>query len=356
MSDGSETPEVAATGVVGLVLRELVRCGLDASETLIVYDDAAGDRRVAEAFVTAGQVLGATVLDLRIPPRTAPDGGGRQEWWAAWPDGLTEVLATGDLVVDLSGGGLFHTGRQGELLERGTRILRVREPVGRLRALFPIDAVRRRVEASVALLESAQEMHVRSPAGTDLRVRIAGRPVSGQYGYTDRPGRWDHWGTAIAVSAPAEGEGEGVYVLEPGDVVFLTATVGRYVREPLAVTFERGRITGIAGGIEAGMLEGLIARSPTDDARRLSHIGWGCDDRADWNAVDLYGREGGGGADVRSVSGAFILAFGANLDLGGTSDTNVHVDLPARRPTVTLDGREVVRDGRLVASQIAPDA
>jgi 2,5-dihydroxypyridine 5,6-dioxygenase len=353
MSDRSATPEVAATGLVGLVVRELARCNLAASETLIVFDDAGGDRGVAEAFVTAGQVLGATVLDLRVPPRTVPDDGRRQEWWAAWPDRLTDVLATGDLVVDLSGGGLFHTGRQGELLERGTRILRVREPVGRLRALFPIEAVRRRVEASVALLESADELRVCSSAGTDLRVRIAGQPVTGQYGYTDRAGRWDHWGTAIAVSAPAEGEGDGVYVLEPGDVVFLTATVGRYVREPLAVTFEGGRITDIAGGIEAEMLEDVIARSPTEDARRLSHVGWGCDDRADWNAVELYGRQGGGGADVRSVSGAFILAFGANLDLGGTSDTNVHVDLPARRPSVTLDGGEVVRDGRLVAPQLA---
>jgi 2,5-dihydroxypyridine 5,6-dioxygenase len=345
-------PADRPAGLVGLVLRELRLCALSSAETLVVYDDAAGDRTMADAFVAAGQVVGATVLDLRVPPRTAPDDGRRTEWWAAWPEGLTDVLATGDLVVDLSGGGLFHTGRQGELLERGTRILRVREPAGRLLALFPLEALRRRVEASLELLAGASEMHLTSAAGTDLRVPIGGQPATGQYGFTDTAGRWDHWGTAIAVSAPAEGAGEGVYVVEPGDVAFPTATIGRYLREPLTVRFEAGRVASIEGGIEAGMLEDLIAASPTADARRLAHVGWGCDHRADWNAVELYGRHGGGGADVRSVAGASILAFGANLDLGGSSDTNLHVDLPVRRLDVALDGRAVVRGGRFVAPEL----
>jgi 2,5-dihydroxypyridine 5,6-dioxygenase len=307
---------------------------------------------MADAFTTACQVLGAQVLDLRVPPRTKPDDGRRAEWWAAWPEGVTDVLAVSDLVVDLSGGGLFHSGRQDELLERGTRILRVREPVDRLEALFPLSSVRRRVEASVALLGAAREMHLTSEFGTDLRIPIAGQPVTGQYGYTDIAGRWDHWGTAIAVSAPGAGAGDGIYVLEPGDVVFFTATVGRYVREPLRVTFTAGRVTAIEGGIEAAMLEDLIARAPGEDARRLAHVGWGCDDRADWNAVELYGREGGGGADVRSVTGASILAFGANLDLGGTSDSNVHVDLPVRRLDIALDDRTIVERGRFVAPEL----
>ena len=85
------------------------------------------------------------------------------------------------------------------------------------------------------------------------------------------------------------------------------------------------------------MLEELIERGGGGDARRLSHIGWGCDPRADFNGVDLYGREGGGGADVRSVYGSVVIAFGANNDLGGTSVSSVHVDLATR--VASVDGR-----------------
>ena len=166
-----------------------------------------------------------------------------------------------------------------------------------------------------------------------------------QHGYTNTAGRWDHFGTALAALAPAEGQGDGEYVLAPGDVVFFTATVGRAVTESLRVRFVEGAIESIEGGIEAGMLKRLIERGGGGDAQRLSHIGWGCDPRADFDGVQLYGREGGGGADVRSVYGSVVIAFGANNDLGGTSVSSVHVDLATRVASVAVDGRPVLADG-----------
>jgi 2,5-dihydroxypyridine 5,6-dioxygenase len=162
-------------------------------------------------------------------------------------------------------------------------------------------------------------------------------------------------GTALAALAPAEGAGDGVYVLAPGDVVFFTATVGRYLTEPLRVEFREGSITSITGGIEAAMLEDLIDAAPSDHARRLSHVGWGCDPRAEWNGVELYGRDGGGGADVRSVYGTVVVAFGANLDLGGTSDSPVHVDLATRIGSVTVDGATLLDSGRFTVPELTID-
>ena len=195
-------------------------------------------------------------------------------------------------------------------------------------------------------------MRFTSPAGTDLYIETAGQPVTVQYGYTDTPGRWDHFGTALAALAPAEGQGDGEYVLAPGDVVFFTATVGRYVTEPLHVRFRSGEIESITGGIEAQMLRELIERGGGGDARRLSHIGWGCDPRADFNGVDLYGREGGGGADVRSVYGSVVIAFGANNDLGGTSASSVHVDLATRVASADVDDRAVLVDGEFALPEL----
>jgi 2,5-dihydroxypyridine 5,6-dioxygenase len=219
-------------------------------------------------------------------------------------------------------------------------------------ALFPTPEVTEHARRSGELLAACTTMRFTSPAGTDLHVDTTGRPVTVQHGYTDTPGRWDHFGTALAALAPAEGEGDGEYVLAPGDVVFFTATVGRYVTEPLRVRFRAGVIESITGGIEAAMLTDLIERGGGGDARRLSHIGWGCDPRADFNGVDLYGREGGGGADVRSVYGSVVIAFGANNDLGGTSVSSVHVDLATRVASVELDDRPVLVDGKFEVPEL----
>jgi 2,5-dihydroxypyridine 5,6-dioxygenase len=222
----------------------------------------------------------------------------------------------------------------------------------RLEALFPTPEVTAHAKRSGELLAVSSVMQFTSPAGTNLSVQTDGQPVTVQYGYTNEPGRWDHFGTALAALAPAEGEGDGAYVLAPGDVVFFTATVGRYVTEPLRVEFREGAITRITGGIEARMLEELIERGGGGDARRLSHIGWGCDPRADWNAVELYGRQGGGGADVRSAHGSVVIAFGANNDIGGTSVSSVHVDLAMRIASVQLDGRSVLDGGAFTVREL----
>ncbi|MHB1468673.1 MAG: M29 family metallopeptidase [Solirubrobacteraceae bacterium] len=338
----ASAPARARGGVVGLMLRELELCAVTHETTVLVYTDGLGRAELASGFSTAAQLLGASVLELTAPPPSRPtDEDGPAKWWSQTGGALTRTLALADLVIDVSGGGLFHAG-QDEILAAGARILRAREPLGRLEALFPRQDVVAHVKSSAALLAGSGEVRFTSSAGTDLKVRTAGQPVTAQWGYTDTPGRWDHWGTALAALAPAEGEGEGVYVLAPGDVVFFTATIGRYVREPLRIEFRGGSVSSIEGGIEAQMLNDLLERSGEADARRLSHLGWGCDPRADWNALELYGPQGGGGGDLRSVHGGVVIAFGANLDLGGTSDSSVHVDLAARAGNVAVDGEPVL--------------
>lgn len=339
-------------GIPGLFARELELCALTAEETVIVYSDEGGRAELFSGFSLAAQLLGATVLELRAPRRPRlPGESGADRWWTTASTPIERALRLADLVIDVSSGGLFHAG-QDEILAAGTRILRAREPMRRLAALFPTPEVTDHARRSGELLAGAEVIRFTSPSGTDLTVNTAGSPVTIQHGYTDVAGRWDHFGTALAALAPAEGEGEGEYVLAPGDVVFFTATVGRTITEPLRLRFRAGRLDSVAGGIEARMLEDLIERGDGGDARRLSHIGWGCDPRADFNGVELFGRDGGGGADVRSVYGSVVIAFGANNDLGGTSVSSVHVDCATRVASAEVDGREVLVDGEFQVAEL----
>ena len=102
-----------------------------------------------------------------------------------------EMLKQSDLVIDLVF--LLHSKEQVEIQAAGARMLLVMEPPETLARLFPTADQRRRVETSEELLAAATTLRVTSPAGTDVTYRLGAYPIMTQYGYTDTPGRWDHW-------------------------------------------------------------------------------------------------------------------------------------------------------------------
>jgi hypothetical protein len=67
------------------------------------------------------------------------------------------------------------------------------EPVDNLARRFPSPDLRRRVEAGEELLGKASTLRFTNAHGTDVICDLGAYPVITEYGYTDTPGRWDHW-------------------------------------------------------------------------------------------------------------------------------------------------------------------
>ncbi|MNF16539.1 2,5-dihydroxypyridine 5,6-dioxygenase [compost metagenome] len=55
--------------------------------------------------------------------------------------------------------------------------------------------------------------------------------------------------------------------------------------------------------------------------------------------------------DARAFAGNFLFSLGPNNEAGGSRTTACHIDIPMRNCTVRLDGREVVREGKLLAGK-----
>jgi 2,5-dihydroxypyridine 5,6-dioxygenase len=338
--------------LTALARDELTLCGIDAGQSVLVCANPDSQVPIGDACLTAAQLLGAECAELLLPSVSSAAGGQQvtrarrasiAARFAAWPKDV-------DLLVDATAKGLLHSSLQQDILGAGTRILRVREPADCLARLFPSADVRKMVEESAAVLDAAHELTLTSRHGTEVHLSVGDRPVSTQYGYTDEPGRWDQWGTGLITAAPIEDSARGTLVLWPGDIVFLSATIGRYVTEPVEISLDGGAITRVEGGPEKLIIEDLLVNHADESARHTAHVGWGCDSRADWYALERYRGIGGGGADVRSVEGGVVLAFGANEDLGGTNRTSAHADLAFQGMSVHADGVEVVRGGSLVVA------
>ena len=106
-------------------------------------------------------------------------------------------------------------------------------------------------------------------------------------------------------------------------------------------------MTGIEGkGLDADLMREYFAAWGDREAYAVSHVGWGTNRRARWDALAMYDRGDVNGTVQRAFAGNFLYSTGANETAGRL--TLGHFDLPMRGCTVALDGETIVDAGRLV--------
>jgi len=261
--------------------------------------------------------------------------------------GLTPVvqaLAQSTLVVDLTVEGMLHAPELPAILKGGARLLMVsNEHPEALERLVPDPALAPKVKAALQRLKQAGEMRVTSPAGTALTVDVRGARVGGVWGWCDRPGQVAHWPGGLALCFPRAHAVNGRLVLAPGDV---NLTFKRYVETAVALEIADDHVERVAGdGVDAALMRDHFAAWGDRAAYAVSHVGWGMNPRARWEALAMYDKADTNGTELRAVAGNFLYSTGANETAGRF--TLGHFDLPMRGCTVTLDGVTVVEAGQL---------
>lgn len=262
-------------------------------------------------------------------------------------DAAVAALAACRFVVDCTMEGLMHAPELPRILKGGARVLYVsNEHPEALERLAPAADDERRVRAAMKLLREARSMTVTSPAGTDLRIRVEGARVGGVWGYTEKPGTLSHWPGGLCLCFPATGSVQGTLVLAPGD---MNLTFKRYLESPVRLTIEDDYVTRVEGeSLDAALMRDYFAAWGDREAYAVSHVGWGMNPRARWDALALYDKRDTNGTEQRAFAGNFLYSTGANEVAG--RHTLGHFDLPLRGCTVALDGKAVVEGGRLAAA------
>jgi 2,5-dihydroxypyridine 5,6-dioxygenase len=140
----------------------------------------------------------------------------------------------------------------------------------------------------------------------------------------------------------------GRLVLDRGDV---NLTFKRYLQDPVALDIENDfavSVEGLAGqsSVDAELMRGYLAAWGDAAAYAVSHVGWGLNRRARWDAMLFQDKADFNGTELRAYAGNFLYSTGANEVAG--RHTLGHFDLPVRGCTITLDGTAVVDQGRLL--------
>lgn len=180
------------------------------------------------------------------------------------------------------------------------------------------------------LLDTASDARVVTAAGTDLTMSLAGREGFSCHSILHEVGATatiPDWGDAEI--SPLEGTASGTIVYD-GSIAF----IGK-LDAPITVQVVDGAITSISGGESAAELQRIMdLEGPT--ARNVAELGIGTVPRGEIT-----------GHKDDKLFGTVHIALGHNVSLGGSVEAPVHLDGVMHNPTLWLDGREVLVEGRL---------
>ncbi len=328
-------------------------CGVKPGETAAILSETQSRPINVHLAELALLRLGAKPVHVRAvtPPQTASvpvRSTGASQALQHHP-ALLAALTSASFIADVTVEGLMHAPELPEILKSGARVLTVsNEHPEALERLVPDAALKDQVRKAAKLVRDANEMSVTSDAGTELKVSLEGASTVGIWGFTDKPGTLAHWPGGIVVSFPAAASTNGTLVLDAGDV---NLTFKRYLERPVTLTIENDFVTRIeGGGADAELMRRYWASWNDKNAYAVSHVGWGMNPGARYEAMTFYDRGDFNGTELRAFPGNFLFSTGANEFAGRY--TEGHFDLPVRGCTIVLDGVTVIDRGEPVWSLI----
>ncbi len=184
-----------------------------------------------------------------------------------------------------------------------------------------------------ALLEKKNEVRITTKLGTELTFSIAGRTAFSSKGLFHKPGESGNLPTGETFLAPVEGTANGVLVVDGS-----MASIGVVDKEPIHIEIKNGFAVSVSGGEKAQKFKELLAKFGKP-AHNVAEFGIGTNDSAKISGVLL---------EDEKVLGTIHIAFGNNVSMGGTSNVPLHLDGVVKKPTVYLDGKLFMDNGKLL--------
>ena len=323
-------------------------CRMSEDESIAILAESGSRKLNVQLAELALGRLGLAHFRITVPTPPPPDGPIVRSTGASQAlhgqHGAVTALAGANMVIDLTIEGLMHAQQTRRILSRRTRVLTIsNEHPDILARTVPERVLGDRARDAADRCRAAREMTVRSAAGTDLTVSMKDARSVGVCGWADRPGMLAHWPGGLVACFPAAGSVNGRLAYRPGDV---NLTFKRYFESAVDLNLEDDYVTSIEGnGTDAALMRDYLAGFGEREAYATSHVGWGLNSRARYEALAMYDRRDINGTELRTLAGNFLFSTGANEF--ADRFTRGHFDLPMLGCDIALDGVPVVAGGRL---------
>jgi len=321
---------------LGKVAKTILRTCVNAvpSENITIITDSGYSQELIESLLVVAQAegIGASLVTLAPSDVMSP------------PSSVVEALKETDAaIICTSTSWRFSSQATKAALAAKSRVLSLsRFSEADLTRAIPVDydQIKRDIEKIISRLKDTYTVHIKTEAGTDVRLEGEGKTVMFEDGIV-KPGEWDTV-PGVVFAPTAEDRTEGVVVidgslgyfpLETGDV-----TQMGIVKDQVTLEIKKGRIVHIEGGKSGRDLQRIITRGG-DNADVIAEWGIGLNPGTKLSGNFL--------AD-ESLYGAAHFGIGANTQMGGKTRCKQHIDTICLDITLQIDGETVMKEGTLM--------
>jgi len=292
---------------------------------LVVTDEPL--RKIGYAFWEAGRRLGIESIITEIM--------GRETDGSEPPDAVAELMSRVDIVIAPTSRSLSHTEARRNACARGARVATlpgITEDSMRRTLIVDYTRVKRLSEKLAAMLTKAKLAHVTTPAGTNLTMSLKGRKCHADTGIARKKGDFTNLPAGEAYIAPMEGTSEGVIVVD-GSMSALGL-----IRSPMTMHVRKGFAVKFEGKKGADTIRNIV-KKVGKTASNIAELGVG---------TNVKARVTGNTLEDEKAIGTIHIAIGDNRSMGGKVAVPLHLDAVLLKPTLILDGKVVMRNGKLL--------
>jgi leucyl aminopeptidase (aminopeptidase T) len=283
-------------------------------------------QRLAERLCREAEVAGAEAVLARFAERG--------QHGVEPPETVAAAMLEADVVLAPTVQSLSHTAARKAATDAGARTATLpgvtEDMLARVMSADMVE-LRRRGHVLADILEAGREAHISCTNGSDLTLVIEDREGIPDNGELAEPGAFGNLPCGEGFISPRHDAGGGTLFVD-GTI----ASIG-IPSEPTELTVEDGALVRAAGEIGEELVRQLRAAGP--DGNRLAELGVGTNERAILTGELL---------EDEKILGTVHVAFGASAGIGGEIQVPVHLDCVVMKPTLTVDGREVIREGELL--------
>lgn len=294
-----------------------------AEEVLVIVDERS--RSIGAALFAAAKSLGAEAVLVEMLEREAHG--------SEPPRLVSTAMKSANVVIAPTSKSLSHTKARFEATESGTRFASMPTITEELMSRTMSADYKKIKEVSLKfcdLLSQGSEARLTTPAGTDLTFSIVSREAIADTGALHEEGAMGNLPAGEAFIAPIEGKTSGLAVIDGA-----MAGVGP-IESPIDMVVKDGYVIEIGGGAEAEALSKLLS-DKGKEAKNIAELGIGTNENAILSGSPL---------EEEKIMGTIHVAIGDNSTIGGKVKAPVHLDGIMKNPTLIIDGKTVIKDGK----------
>lgn len=301
--------------------------GLKKHETFLVLTD---DHKypIGKALYEVGQELAKVSLLVVMPPAEV---NGQEP-----PAAIAELMAKHDVVICPTTKSVTHTDAKRNACKQGARVATmpgITEDMMIRTLKADYNEIAERTLKLSEILDAGKIARVTTPLGTDLTMPIDGIKAISSTGLVLEPGQGGNLPSGESFLMPEEGKSNGILFIDAS-----VAVVGRIESEPIKVVIKDGFAVSFEGGPDAKELSEQLGKFGKP-GMTVAELGIGTNHAAKVTGQIL---------EDEKVMGTIHVAFGNNISMGGTCDVGIHIDGVVTRPTLFIDDKKIMENGKLI--------